>query len=54
LAIGTGTTEGLAIALGRDGDVFSPYTLAGFLGMSLWLIPIGLHLLGTVRPRAIA
>jgi len=49
-----GTTEGLAIALGNDGDVFSLFTIAGFLGLSLWLILIGLHLLGVLRPRAAA
>jgi hypothetical protein len=49
-----GTTEGLAIALGRDGDVFSLFTIAGFLGLSLWLILIGLHLLGVLRSRATA
>jgi hypothetical protein len=49
-----GTTEGLAIALGRDGDVFSLFTIAGFLGLSLWLILIGLHLLGALRSRVAA
>jgi hypothetical protein len=54
IATGIGTTEGLAIALGNDGDVFSLFTIAGFLGLSLWLILIGLHLLGVLRPRAAA
>lgn len=43
-AMGVGTTEGLAIALGRNGDLFSLFTIAGFLGLSLWLILIGLQL----------
>lgn len=51
IMIGIGTTEGLAIALGRDGDVFSLFTIAGFLGLSLWLILTGLHLLGVPRGR---
>ena len=42
---GIGTTEGLALALGRDGDVFSLFTIAGFLGLSVWLILTGLGLL---------
>jgi len=34
LGLGIGTTEGLAIALGRDGDLFSFFTIGGFLGLS--------------------
>lgn len=49
---GIGTTEGLAIALGRDGDLFSLFTIAGFLGLSLWLILTGLGHLGVLRPGA--
>ncbi len=51
IALGIGTTEGLAIALDRDGDLFSLFTIAGFLGLSLWLILIGLHQIGLVRTR---
>lgn len=54
VATGIGTTEGLAIALGRDGDLFSMFTIAGFLGLSFWLILIGLHLMGVLRTRAVA
>ncbi|NUB45630.1 DUF4386 family protein [Fertoebacter nigrum] len=54
ITIGIGTAEGLAIALGRNGDLFSLFTIAGFLGLSLWLILIGLHLLGALRHRAAA
>lgn len=54
VTVGMGTTEGLAIALGNEGDLFSLFTIAGFLGLSLWLILIGLHLLGVLRPRTVA
>ncbi len=54
ITTGIGTTEGLAIALGRDGEIFSLFTIAGFLGLSLWLILIGFQLLGLARPRAAA
>jgi hypothetical protein len=52
-AIAVGTTEGLAIALGRNGGVFSLFTIAGFLGLTLWLILTGLGLsgLGTALVR---
>jgi hypothetical protein len=47
-AIAFGTTEGLALALGRPGDLFSLGTIAGFLGLTLWLILTGIgHLRGT-------
>jgi hypothetical protein len=49
-AITVGTTEGLAIALGQPGDVFSLATIAGFLGLTVWLIATGLtHLRPTER-----
>ena len=41
-AIAVGTTEGLAIALGQPGDMFSLATIAGFLGLTVWLIATGL------------
>lgn len=44
-----GTTEGLWIALGRNGDIFSLFTIAGFLGLTLWLILTGLGHLGLAR-----
>jgi hypothetical protein len=52
VATGIGTTEGLALALGRDGDLFSVFTIAGFLALWLWLILTGLGLLGVGRPGA--
>ncbi len=51
-AITAGTGEGLAIALGRNGDVFSFATIAGFLGLSIWLIATGFGLLGSNRRRS--
>jgi hypothetical protein len=49
-AIAFGTTEGLALALGRPGELFSLGTIAGFLGLTLWLILTGIgHLRGTAR-----
>ncbi|WP_075214881.1 DUF4386 family protein [Mongoliimonas terrestris] len=46
ITIAIGTTEGLALALGADGDIFSLFTIAGFLGLTLWLILTGLGHLG--------
>ena len=43
IAIGTG--EGLAIALGQSGDLFSFATIIGFLGLTLWLIVTGIGLI---------
>lgn len=48
LAIMLGTGEGLAIALGRSGDMFSLATIAGFLGLTVWLIATGI---GLLRPN---
>jgi hypothetical protein len=47
-----GTGEGLAIALGRSGEVFSFATITGFLVLSLWLIVTGLGLLRARSPVA--
>ena len=43
LAIGTG--EGLALALGGDGGAFAMVTIAGFLGLTAWLIAAGIQLI---------
>jgi hypothetical protein len=43
LAVGIG--EGLMIALGGNGDLFSLATIAGFLGLTLWLIGTGAGLI---------
>jgi hypothetical protein len=45
LAIALGTGEGLAIALGQSGEMFSLATIAGFLGLTVWLITTGIGLL---------
>jgi hypothetical protein len=46
-----GTGEGLALALGKSGDVFAVATICGFLGLTLWLILTGV---GLIRSRNIA
>lgn len=40
-AIAFGTGEGLAIALGRAGGIFALGTIAGYLGLTLWLFATG-------------
>jgi hypothetical protein len=50
LAIVIGTGEGLAIALGQSGEVFSIATIAGFLGLTVWLIATGIGLLRAKPP----
>ncbi len=51
IAMIVGTGEGLAVALGRAGDVFALVTIAGFVGLTLWLIATGL---GLIRTKAAA
>lgn len=46
----TGAAEGPAIALGVPGEAFAFTTIAGFLGLTLWLIATGLGLLRAPRP----
>lgn len=41
-AIAVGANEGLAIALGQSGDMFGLVTVAGFLGLSAWLVATGI------------
>lgn len=41
VAIALGTGEGLMLALGGDGSGFSLATIAGFAGLSLWLVATG-------------
>jgi hypothetical protein len=45
IAMAVGTGEGLALALGQDGALFSTLTIAGFLGLTGWLIATGIGLL---------
>lgn len=40
-AILLGTNEGVAIALGQSGELFSLATIVGFLGLTIWLIATG-------------
>jgi hypothetical protein len=49
LAIAVGTGEGLALALGQSGEAFSLATIAGFLGLTFWLIATGI---GLMRDKA--
>jgi hypothetical protein len=45
LAIAIGTGEGLALSLGRSGEAFSLFTIAGFAGLALWLVAVGVGLM---------
>ena len=45
VALLAGAHEGLALALGQSGEVFSLATIAGFLGLSAWLVATGLGLM---------
>lgn len=51
LSIALGTGEGIAIALGRDGTLFSVATIAGFVALSLWLVATGVSLIACTRVR---
>jgi hypothetical protein len=48
-AVAAGTGEGLAIALGQRGDLFSLATIGGVLGLTLSLIATGIGLLRGTR-----
>jgi hypothetical protein len=52
LAIAVGTGEGLALALGRPGEFFGLATIAGFLGLTAWLIATGIGLLSAEFPAS--
>lgn len=55
LSIALGTGEGVAIALGGRGTLFSTATITGFVLLSLWLIATGTMLiLGTRAQRSSA
>lgn len=49
LLLFAGSGEGLAIALGQSGELFSVATIGGFLALTLWLIATGV---GMIRNRA--
>lgn len=51
LTIAIGTGEGLSIALGQSGEMFSLATIVGFLGLTVWLIATGI---GLTRAKAVA
>ncbi len=53
-AIAAGTGEGIALALGADGALFSAATIAGFLGLSLWLVMTGTAMIGSVPEQRTA
>lgn len=40
-----GVQEGVALALGMQGDIFSNATVGGFMGLTLWLIATGIGLI---------
>jgi len=44
-AIAIGTGEGVAIAIGQSGETFALITIAGFMGLTLWLVATGIGLL---------
>lgn len=52
LTIVLGTQEGVAIALGQSGEIFSIATILGYLGLTLWLIQTGITHLRPGRPVA--
>lgn len=45
LIMAVGAHEGLALALGAEGNLFSSMTIFGFAGLTLWLIATGAGLL---------
>ncbi|MEQ1755190.1 MAG: DUF4386 family protein [Micropepsaceae bacterium] len=45
ISITLGAGEGLTAALGQSGDLFSKITVAGYLGLTAWLIMTGIGLL---------
>lgn len=50
ILIAVGTGEGLAIALGGSGEIFSLATIAGFLWLTIWLMATGVHII-RAKPR---
>jgi hypothetical protein len=47
-AIAVGANEGVALALGQSGAIFAMTTIAGFMGLTAWLIATGI---GLIRGR---
>ena len=54
LAILLGTGEGMAIALGQSGEMFSVATIGGFLGLTIWFIATGAGLIRNAMLRSAA
>lgn len=50
-AIAAGTGEGVAMAIGQSGAIFSLATITGFVGLSLWLIATGTALIARTPPH---
>lgn len=48
-AIAIGTGEGLMLALARPAEMFSLFTIAGFLGFAVWLAATGIGLIRTPK-----
>lgn len=48
-AIVIGTGEGLMLAVGQSGEAFALVTIAGFVGLTLWLIATGIGAMRGVR-----
>lgn len=44
-----GTGEGLALSMGADGSAFGMATIAGFMGLTLWMLGTGV---GLIRARS--
>jgi len=51
LAIVVGANEGVALALGQSGETFAMITIAGFMGLTIWLIATGIGLIRGARPQ---
>ncbi|MGE0743015.1 MAG: DUF4386 family protein [Hyphomonadaceae bacterium] len=49
LAIVIGANEGVALALGQAGETFAMITIAGFMGLTVWLIATGIGLMRGVK-----
>ena len=45
--ISVGLGEGLSVALGSPADLFSLFTILGYLAFSAWMVTLGLSLLRT-------
>ena len=53
IAIIFGAGEGVAIAIGRSGETLASVTIAGFMGLTLWLILTGIGVMRGAGSRAV-